>query len=194
MAPHDSKSDLPLGMTDPDGDGNYDCIPAVDNFQVISNDEGVTWGPVKNISGFLHEHRGLLPGPGTGAYLTGIDRMIFAGHFSTAEREDGRVVMYYSDNGGETFELSNSTFLRADESSVTPINEAGHLAVNLRRDVDECDLCPPKAGGCNCRGRSFSEDFGLTWTPMELGIDNFNILEFFSKKYMIYVYYSCVQK
>ena len=24
------------GMTDPDGDGNFDCIPAVDNFQIIS--------------------------------------------------------------------------------------------------------------------------------------------------------------
>ena len=45
----------------------------------------------------------------------------------------------------------------------------GHLAVNLRRDVDECEICTPKAGGCNCRGRSFSEDFGLTWSPMELG-------------------------
>jgi hypothetical protein len=33
--------------------------------------------------------------------------------------------MYYSDDGGETFELSESIFLRADESSVTPINEAG---------------------------------------------------------------------
>ena len=42
-----------------------------------------------------------------------------------AERVDGRVVMYYSDDGGETFELSESIFLRADESSVTSINEAG---------------------------------------------------------------------
>ena len=40
--------------------------------------------------------------------------------------------------------------------------------VNLRRDVNECELCTPKAGGCNCRGKSFSEDFGLTWSPMEL--------------------------
>lgn len=26
------------GMSDPDGDGNFDCIPAVDNFQIISGD------------------------------------------------------------------------------------------------------------------------------------------------------------
>jgi len=61
----------------------------------ILGDEGLSWGPVKNISLFLNEHRGLLPGPGTGAYLPEADRMIFAGHYSTAEREDGRVVMYY---------------------------------------------------------------------------------------------------
>ena len=41
------------GMSDPDNDGTYDCIPAVDNFQITSQDDGVTWGPVKNISAFL---------------------------------------------------------------------------------------------------------------------------------------------
>ena len=112
------------GMSDPDGDGNYDCIPAVDNFQIISNDEGLSWGSVQNISSFLKEHRGLLPGPGTGAYLPDKDRMIFAGHFSTAERDDGRVVMYYTDDGGATYQLSESVFPKADESSVTYIGNA----------------------------------------------------------------------
>ena len=37
------------------------------------------------------------------------------------------MVMYYSDDGGETFELSESIFLRADESSVTSINEEGYF-------------------------------------------------------------------
>ena len=27
----------------------------------------------------------------------------------------------------------------------------------------ECEICPPKGGGCNCRGRAFSNDSGLTW-------------------------------
>ena len=132
-------------------------------------------------------HKGLLAGPGTGAYLPEVDRMIFAGHYSTAERDDGRVVMYYryslvytvlkvllyadyseprrlkntctlySDDGGETFKISNSIFPRADESSVTAVRDDGQLVVNLRRDVTECEICTPKAGGCNCRGRSFSE-------------------------------------
>ena len=29
------------GTSDPDGDGNYDCIPAVDNFQVSSGENSV---------------------------------------------------------------------------------------------------------------------------------------------------------
>ena len=41
------------GTSDPDGDGHYDCIPAVDNFQLISGDEGLSWGPVTNISSSL---------------------------------------------------------------------------------------------------------------------------------------------
>lgn len=179
------------GMTDLDGDGNYDCIPAVDNFQIVSKDDGLTWGQVRNISEFLQEHRGLLSGPGTGAYIPEVDRIIFAGHYQTAERNDGRVVMYYSDDGGnflkrysnpnlkvpflkpnlllkgETYQISSSTFPRADEASVAHIG-GQNLTVNLRRDVNECDICPPKANGCNCRGRSFSQDNGLTWSNMEL--------------------------
>ena len=44
------------GTSDPDGDGHYDCIPAVDNFQIISADGGLTWGEVTNISHFLGKH------------------------------------------------------------------------------------------------------------------------------------------
>jgi hypothetical protein len=41
------------GMTDPQNVGSYDCIPAVDNFQITSQDDGLTWSDVKNISSFL---------------------------------------------------------------------------------------------------------------------------------------------
>ena len=39
-----------------------------------------------------------------------------------------------SDDGGETYELSSSTFPRADESSLAFVGEE-ELVVNLRRDV-----------------------------------------------------------
>ena len=40
-----------------------------------------------------------------------------------------------SDNGGETYELSSSTFPQADESSLAYVGEE-NLVVNLRRDVE----------------------------------------------------------
>ena len=132
------------GTTDLDGDGHYDCIPAVDNFQIISGDEGGSWGEVSNISSYLGDSRGLLPGPGTGAYLEESDRIVMAGHFQTAEREDGRVVIYYSDDGGLTYSLAPSgRFPRADEAMVAHTG-GSNLTVNLRRDVTECEVCPPK--------------------------------------------------
>ena len=95
------------------------------------------------------------------------DRIVFAGHFLTAEREGGAVVIYFSQDGGQTYQLSQSVFPRADETTVARVEE-GKLVANFRRDVTDCQLCPAKGRGCNCRGRAFSNDSGLTWTEMEL--------------------------
>ena len=43
--------------------------------------------------------------------------------------------MYYSDDGGETYKLSNSTFPRADEASLTALDDT-NLVVNQRLSVD----------------------------------------------------------
>ena len=45
------------------------------------------------------------------------------------------MVVYYSDDGGETYQLSNSTFPRADEASLTALNDS-HLVANQRLSVD----------------------------------------------------------
>ena len=44
---------------------------------------------------------------------------------------------------GETYQLSDSIFPRADESSVAHTG-GSNLTVNLRRDVTECEICPLK--------------------------------------------------
>ena len=48
------------GMSDPTNTGSYDCIPAVDNFQITSQDVGLTWSAVKNISSFLEGYMCIL--------------------------------------------------------------------------------------------------------------------------------------
>ena len=41
------------GMTDRQNDDSYDFIPGVDNFQITSQDDGLTWSHVKSISSLL---------------------------------------------------------------------------------------------------------------------------------------------
>ena len=65
--------------------------------------------------------------------------MLFAGHYLTSFREGGAVVVYYSDDGGETFQLSNSTFPRADEASLTALDNE-NLVVNQRLSVNVRNL------------------------------------------------------
>ena len=88
-----------------------------------------------SIDFFLLSYRGLLPGPGTGTFLPSSDRILFAGHYLTSYRDGGAVVVYYSDDGGETYQLSNSTFPRADEASLTAVDES-NLIVNQRVSVE----------------------------------------------------------
>ena len=126
-------------MTDLDGDGHYDCIPAVDNFQIISQDDGLTWGPITNISSFLGEHRGLLPGPGTGTYIADMDRILFAGHYQTAERPDGRVVVYYSDDGGD--DINNSLY-SVDNNSICQVRHILSLLLYFPERMRQV-LCKP---------------------------------------------------
>jgi hypothetical protein len=48
--------------------------------------------------------------------------------------------VYYSDDGGETYKLSNSTFPRADEASLTALNDS-NLVVNQRLSADVITIC-----------------------------------------------------
>ena len=77
----------------------------------------------------------MLSGPGTGTFLPSSDRILFAGHYLTSYRDGGAVVVYYSDDGGETYSLANNTFPRADEASITATNHS-HLVVNNRMSVE----------------------------------------------------------
>lgn len=146
---------------------------------------GRSWGEVSNISTYLGGSRGLLPGPGTGPYIEQEDRIVMACHYLTAERNNDQVVIYYSDDGGLTWDLSPSGRFPGQTrpwwptwGATTSLSTSGEMSQNVRcvliRSVPtvSCqglDSWYCQAGACYCRGRAFSNDNGVTWTEMELG-------------------------
>lgn len=48
---------------------NGDCVPGNSNWEIYSDDHGLTWSKPKNLSKNLGDFNGVLPGPGTGIQL-----------------------------------------------------------------------------------------------------------------------------
>eukprot|EP00854_Cymbomonas_tetramitiformis_P005518 gene5518-6692_t len=143
------------------------CLPGNSNWQVASEDEGVTWGPPYDISKFLGNFVGALPGPGSGAVQLGASgRLLFNAHYGTAERSSGAVVVYYSDDGGTTFSMMRfpASFGRMDESTMAE-TPSGHLVINMRNDPSTSG-CPGGASDPSCQVRAVarSKDGGETWS------------------------------
>ena len=115
-----------------------------------------------------HRHRHTRPGQSVDIkeftfQLCNKDRILFAGHYLTSYRPGGAVVVYYSQDGGASYQVSPSTFPGADEASLTSSNSS-HLVLNARMSAERCDVC---RHGCTCRGRAFSTDGGLSWSQLE---------------------------
>ena len=135
-----------------------DCDPGLANYQVISTDDGATWGKPQDLSSILGPYVGCLPGPGNGVQLTSDGswpgRLLIPCHYGTAERSNGAVVVYGSDDGGESWWLSEDALPRMDESTVAELSN-GTVMLNMRN-----------AGGCLCRAVSTSQDGGVSWEPL----------------------------
>ena len=72
--------------------------------------------------------------------LRGSGRLVFNAHFGTAERGSGAVIVYYSDDGGKTYTMANTTagghghpFKHMDESTMTEAEDGG-VVINMRND------------------------------------------------------------
>ena len=134
----------------------WDCIPALVNYQIKSYDWGETWSYPQNISKFLNNYTGLLNGPGNAGLVINTKnntRYIFAGHYGTAERPNGGVITYYSDDFGNSYQLSNTYLLGMDEPSIYQINN--DVILNMRT-------------GFGFRGISYSNNFGVNWKKINL--------------------------
>ena len=125
----------------PAGPNRTDCTPGHSNWQVTSPDGGLTWTAPQDLSAFLGPYVGSLPGPGNGGVqLRGSGRLVFNAHFGTAERGSGAVIVYYSDDGGKTYTMANTTagghghpFKHMDESTMTEAEDGG-VVINMRND------------------------------------------------------------
>ena len=89
---------------------------------MFSKDAGRTWSAPVSLSNFLAPLGPFYVGPGVGIQLArGVHagRLLFIGHHG-AYGYDG---VWYSDDGGASYVLSNSTLLKMDEVLSTPASK-----------------------------------------------------------------------
>lgn len=141
--------------------------------QVVSFDDGQTWSPPDFIDRHLgpkcfsgmHGQNPLRPGPGRGAELAS-GRVVMNGYIAnlTAEHVPNASTIYtcvwYSDNGGVTWNVSQSVVQQAAESQIAQLGD-GRLYFNSR--------VTPRGSPCGddrCRGVAWSTDDGLHFSPL----------------------------
>ena len=158
------------GQGNPDGD----CVPGDSNWQVVSSDHGATWSAPQNISKYLGDFVGSLPGPGRGGVQAPSGRLLFNAHRGTAERGSGAVAVYYSDDFGETYKIAKSPFPHMDESTMTAAPN-GDIIINMRNDPATSGCKSPSLSSssgkvspvpCHVRAVARSSDGGATWTTL----------------------------
>ena len=125
-------------------------------FQRLSRDDGLTWGPARNITADLAGCNPKAPVEmqviAAGSKIqTASGRLMFSGH--THGRTQGVACIWYSDDHGATYQTT-PTF-KGDEASFAELSPPGHLVLNGR--------------GLNFkwepnRTNYFSADDGTTWT------------------------------
>jgi len=145
------------------------CRNNRDVFVTKSTDEGRTWSTPVNITDQVKkpDWTWYATGPGIGIQMQrGRHQGRLVIPCDHREEVDGEMVKmshtFYSDDGGETWELGDSVALHTDECQVAEL-EDGRLMVNMR-NYWERDGGQPELG--NKRVVSFSEDGGETWSDL----------------------------
>ena len=131
------------------------------NAQMVSMDDGLTWGPLIPLSTFLGALDGAETGPGVGLRLSDSNpyhpgRLLFIGHRG-AYVED---VIWLSDDGGLTYSLASTptghTLPKMDEAQLVEL-ENGDVIANMRNEIKQ-------PGGGSLRAVALSKDGGSTFT------------------------------
>jgi sialidase-1 len=122
-----------------------------------STDEGATWSSAEEITSSTKQldWTWYATGPGNGIQLEDGRLVIPCDHAVAGSRAYYSHVIY-SDDDGTTWKLGGSAGPQADESAVVQLAD-GSLLLNFR-----------SMAGQHLRGISYSNDEGLTWSPVRL--------------------------
>ena len=130
-------------------------------YQITSGDAGATWGKPTPMNPFLGKFAGLFPGPGNGVVLSSRSakpgRYVFSGWNAIPGDPYHFDVVYYSDDGGKTYQPSETQFPANYNTSAAGTfsfeeptlaeTQSGDLLVNMRMDADG-----GKCGSDGCGG------------------------------------------
>lgn len=139
---------LPSGLCSPS-----DAVFAIDD----GGSDGLQWGQPRNITAQLGPIAGhTVPGPGAGAVLSSASgnyagRIVMSGTHGVY----GQDIVFYSDDAGQSWTPSTSTFGGMDESATVELVD-GSVLINMRNDHQNAS--------CDCRGFAVSSDHGATFS------------------------------
>eukprot|EP00043_Microstomoeca_roanoka_P014138 m.139278 g.139278 ORF g.139278 m.139278 type:complete len:179 (+) comp15940_c0_seq5:958-1494(+) len=126
------------------------------NLQSVSTDYGLTWSPPVSLNNFLNAVVPSDVGPGVGLQLSPqskyAGRLLFIGHHGAYEYDS----VWFSDDGGQTYQLSKTNFTSMDEAQLVELPD-GRVLANMRND---------HINNCSCRAISISEDGGASFGPV----------------------------
>eukprot|EP01116_Phalansterium_solitarium_P010341 TRINITY_DN2502_c0_g1_i4.p1 TRINITY_DN2502_c0_g1~~TRINITY_DN2502_c0_g1_i4.p1 ORF type:complete len:371 (+),score=108.22 TRINITY_DN2502_c0_g1_i4:1924-3036(+) len=132
------------------------CNPCLSTMQLTDGgSDGQWWGNLRNLSDVLGKWDGALPGPGSATQLQEgphAGRLVFIAHAGAYTND----IVYYSDDHGASYTLSQTVIPRVDEGVVVELAN-GSLLANMRND---------HLTSCDCRAESASNDGGATFGPL----------------------------
>tara|TARA_A100001015_G_scaffold214259_1_gene240476 strand:- start:5948 stop:7132 length:1185 start_codon:yes stop_codon:yes gene_type:complete len=110
---------------------NWDCAPCLYNMEIQSTDFGNTWSIPRQIN-IQTNYSGFMSGPGNAATIYKTNNKMyyfFTAHYLTAYRENGGVLVYYSNDLGKTYQ-DMIFFKNMDEPALALFDN--HLVLNMR--------------------------------------------------------------
>ena len=136
------------------------CNPALSNWQQESLDGGLTWTSPVEISKYLEPWTGSLVGPANGIQLES-GRLVFCGHYGVYNSTQ----VWYSDDHGKTYSLSETVFPYMDECTLAAVPGTNNTVyLNMRNNH-----FPNYRNhtSCDCRAFAISDNGGQSFGKIQ---------------------------